>query len=395
MFDRVLIFNTDSSNQIVTVADIEKLAEKKVIVSTTLEDAMAQLESLKFYIPVLVATDYSEDVQRFIQGCNRNLSCLPDLQIVVSNDPSPQLQGALYEMGIKNLWPGERLDSRLTAWVNKLQTEVKVDGSIAQNLIKLGVLVARAKKGNKIGDIDSYIKKLSEDASHDYRICYTLGNACLLRQQFEQAEKHFIACQSLNPKFIPTFTAIAQLRLQSAKPGDALTLLEKMEKLNNSNSERKALLAAAYADSGNWEKAKVFLDQAAKLEPNNAKVKEMRVRAAFESGDIPEALRLLDECEVIEEYFVTKLNEFAIALSKQSKTQEALDLYKKAHTLASPHIKYKLSFNIALAYRRQGDLPKALEYLDIVDAEAGERGFEKSGKLRIQIKEELVGGKSA
>lgn len=391
MFDRVLIFNADSSGQLVPAPVLEKLIEKKVTVAQTLDEALTHLETLKFYIPLLVTQEYNEGVQKFIQACHRSLTCLPDLQIIVCPDPSPQFQGALYELGIKNLWPADRLESRLSTWVTKLQSDVKIDGSIAQNLIKLGVLVARAKKGNKIGEIDSYIKRLSEDVEHDYRICYTLGQACLLRQQFDAAEQHFVRCQKLNPRFVPAFTAIAQLRLQSAKPSDALVLLEKMEKLNSNNSERKALLAAAYADAGDWEKAKTYLQNAEKLEPNNSKVREMRVRAAFEAGDIPEALRLLDECDVIEEYFVTKLNDQAIALSKLGNTQNALDLYKKAHDLASPHIKYKLSFNIAIAYRRQGDLPKAIQHLDIVDSEFGERTFEKSVKLRAQIKEEMEG----
>lgn len=67
-----------------------------------------------------------------------------------------------------------------------------------------------------------------------------------------------------------------------------------------------------------------------------------------------------------------------------------MNLYHKAHGLASTHIKFKISYNIALAYKRQNDFLKALEMLDTVDKEVGTRGFEKSAKFRAQIKEEMA-----
>lgn len=49
----------------------------------------------------------------------------------------------------------------------------------------------------------------------------------------------------------------------------------------------------------------------------------MKVRVAFESGNVAEVLALLDTCDQIDEYFITKLNDQAIGLSKNGKTQDA------------------------------------------------------------------------
>lgn len=390
MFDRILIFSTDTANAIVSAPDLEDLKGKGALVTTTLQEAMTAMETTKYYFPVLVADQYSEAAQKFLQGCTQHLPTLCEYFTLVSNDPDPKLQGAAYEIGLKNLWGGENFASKLTGWIQSVDSKVKADESQDQAMLKLAVLVARARKGNKSKDIEPSIEKLSEDATHDYRIAFLLGHACMAVQQFDQAEKYFTSCTTLNPKFIPATVSLAQLRLQNASPKEAFAMLEKLEKLNSSNSERKALLAAACADAGNWEVAKKYMAEAEKLEPENSRVKEMRVRAAFETGNVQEALALLDKCDVIDEYFITKLNDQAIGLSKNNKTQEALTLYHKAHDLASPHIKFKISFNIALAYKRQNDFPKALQMLDVVDQEVGDKSFEKSAKLRQQIKEEMT-----
>lgn len=390
MLERVLIFNADTTNQVAQPGDVEALQGKGVTYTTSADDAIAHVESLKFYFPVLVAQNYDERAQKFIQACQRHLPAMTEFYVLVSNDPDPKLQGAVYEAGLKNLWGGEDIATKLSGWVSSIESKAKTDGSVEQTMLKLSVLVSRARKGNKSPELETLSQKILEDAAHDYRIAFLLGHVCQVTQRFEQAEKYFKLCCDLNPKFIPSIVAHAQLRLQNASPKEAFAMLERLEKLNSSNSERKALLAAACADSGNWEVAKKYMAEAEKLEPNNSRVKEMRVRAAFESGDVQEALRLLDNCDVIDEYFITKLNDQAISLSKIGDTAKALTLYHKAHDLASPHIKFKISFNIALAYKRQNDFEKALEMLTIVDQEVGDKSFEKSEKLRQQIKEEMT-----
>lgn len=390
MFDRVLVLNSEKSGQFVSTAEIAALSEKGATVTSSVSDALKSLESIKFYFPVLVTASYSNEAQKFLLGCTKHLGSLPDNFVIVSNDPDPRLQGIAYENGVRNLWSSENLVTKLGAWLETLEAKIKAEGSQENVFFKLGVLVARAKKGNKTSDIAPLIAKLKPETAHDYRIAYLLGHASLVTQQFDDAESFFKTCMSLNPKYVPATIAHAQLRLQNAAPNEAFQMLLKLEKLNNANSERKALLAAACADAGNWEGANQYLLDAEKLEPDNSRVKEMKVRVAFESGNVQEALRLLEKCDVIDEYFVTKLNDQAIALSKTGRTQDALSLYQKAHAIASPHIKFKISFNIALAYKRQNDFAKALEVLDLLDKEVGDEGFEKATKLRQQIKEEMT-----
>ena len=103
---------------------------------------------------------------------------------------------------------------------------------------------------------------------------------------------------------------------------------------------------------------------------------------------IDDALALMSTLDEIGPFFAAKLNEIGIKLSQEGHGDQAIQLYEKAHSVIHDSLKYKISMNLALAYRRSKELKKAYSYAERCEVEYGE-SFEKIEKVKTALKREM------
>lgn len=105
-------------------------------------------------------------------------------------------------------------------------------------------------------------------------------------------------------------------------------------------------------------------------------------------------MKHLDELENVGPLFAAKLNDLGVQLSRAGKGNSALALYKKAHKIVRPNLRYKISLNASLACRRMKAYDLALKYAQRCKAEYGE-SFEKLDKIFAAIMKEKKAAQKA
>ena len=243
----------------------------------------------------------------------------------------------------------------------------------------------------KYKDITEMFDTVSEEARYDFRIANVLGHYHTARKEHDKAELAFASAHEQNPTFLPSLNSLAVAQLNAGKAELAVGTFKKLEGMNDSNPERKNFLAQACADLGLWLEAKKFAETAEKIDPGNSKSKEVRARCLFQEGKTDEAINLLNTCDTTNEYYISKLNDEAIKLSRANLIDKAIQLYETAYRISPQHLKYKLSFNIALALRRKGDPRKALAFAERAQQECKIPNFDKVNLLVETLEQEMEG----
>lgn len=390
MFNNTMIFEGESggSKPGLRLSDEDRawLLQKGVTITSIPDQAISKLTSGQILVVAVVAENLEPGLSKFLRLCQKNLGVLPQWQIFIGDNPSIELQQVAMEMAIKTFWPLADVRKMLAPWIleqNRFLTDKSED---ADRNLRVAVALAQGK----LEVIEKTFESLKQEATFDYRMAYYLG---LYLDQVGQTENslNFInQSLSLNSKFLPAIYAQAQKLLESGKPGDALSQFERLEAINPNNPDRKALMAQAYADSGDWTKAKELRNAAFKIEPDNSYARELNVRIAFEEGDVAGALKFLDECQTSNDYFIRKLNAEAVKLSQNNQAETALSLYNKAWQIAPKAIKFRISYNIAMAYYRQNRFEEASQFCARAESECVDPSFDKIAKLQKALNEKVA-----
>ncbi len=386
MFKNTLIFEPYPDKLKMSDEDRAWLLQKGVSITTIYDDALSKLSTGQFIVTAIVGESLEPLTNKFLRTCQKHLGALPQWQIVIGDNPNMDLQLACQELSIRTFWNTAEIRRTFGPWAleqNKLLNDKTEE---ADRALRIGVALAQ----EKYEILEKSMTALKEEAQFNFRIAFSIGVYYDRKDRPELALQYYTKATEINKKFIPALYMQAQKLLESGKPGDSLSTFERLENLNPNNPDRKALMAQAYADSGNWDKAKEFRDLAVKLEPDNPKAKELDVRIAFESGNVGDALKALDQCETTNDYFIKKLNAEAVKLSQNDQADEAIKLYSKAHNIAPPTVKFRISYNIALAYYRHEQFAKAQEYCDKAHAECTDPSFDKIEKLRKVLNEKVA-----
>jgi tetratricopeptide (TPR) repeat protein len=362
------------------------LTQRDVTITSDFDLAVSKILSGQILIVGTVANSVTPTVSKFLRVCQRHLCILPQWQIIVGDQPDMDLQALAMEAAIKTFWPCNDLRKTLAPWLveqNKILTDKSED---SDRSLRIAVAIAQSK----FEAIEKSLESLQSDAQYDFRVAFQLGVYFDRLGKTETSLQFFSKSLELNSKFLPAIYRRAQKMLETGKPSDALKALERLEMINPKNPDRKALMAQAHADLGDWQQAKSLRDQAITLEPDNPLARELDVRIAFESGDTAAALATLENCETTNDYFIRKLNAEAVRLSQNGQTDDALHLYERAWNIAPELIKFRISYNIALAHYRNGDFERAAVFCERAHAESTDPSFDKIAKLQKILSEKVA-----
>lgn len=172
---------------------------------------------------------------------------------------------------------------------------------------------------------------------------------------------------------------------------------ERANTLSPKNLERLCLLAEAYRESGDEDKADATLAEARKIDSNSDKVQKETFEAALKTEDVGKivaaAAHLTSQDQVI-----ALTNNRAVALVKSGKIEDAMKLYQSILGMLPAPDKMKLvpvNYNIALACVRNGALDPSLPHLEAAICNAAakqEQIVKKAQSLKRRIEHSLKTG---
>lgn len=349
---------------------------------TSVEEAQVMLNGGSVIVQILFAKDYSGDVQTLLRTFQSNMGCIAEFQGIVCDEPHPIFMAGAFEFGIEQFVAS-------TTWVKDVAAivrhavELVGDSSTAEAKT---VTLSRSIRNADQGAILHAAKNLGDLGDYDYRVAYAKGKACEATGDYKSAAEAFGQSRSMNKMFRPSAASLGESLLVTGKVDEALAVFKDLEKTNPYDVERKANIAAAYVEKGDFAAAQRYVDAAIKLAPNNSKVLEARAQVLLCTGKVADAFKLMDDMSEVGPYFAAKLNELGIKLSQAGKGKSALALYQKAHKIVRPELRYKISLNAALACRRLKAWDMALKYVTRCQKEYG-ASFAKLEKIRETIRQ--------
>ena len=193
----------------------------------------------------------------------------------------------------------------------------------------------------------------------------------------------------MNKHFRPADSKLGENLMVIGKVDEAIDVFMKLEKTNTRDAGRKAQLASAFMEKGDFDKAKEYLAEAKRFNPDHPGIREAQAQMFLATGKAGEAFKMMDQLVEVGPFLAAKLNEMGIKLSQSGKGKSALALYQKAHRVVRKELKYKVSLNAALACYRLKQYKMSLKYLLRTEKEYG-RKLEKVEKIRKACKVGLL-----
>lgn len=363
----------------------------KVSFAGNVEEAQILLNNGGILNLVIFSDQNSGDVQLLLKSFQSNVGCIADFQAIVCSDPSAAYMAGVFEFGVEQFFARETWPEEMAAMIRKAVATLADPSSAEARTVALSRSIRSADQAA----IQRAAKEINDLAEYDYRAAYAKGKACEATGDYDGAANSYKQSSSMNKMFRPGNSSLGETLLVTGRIDEALELFRNLEKTNPYDVERKANIAAAYIEKGDFEAANRYVEIAEKIAPNNSRVLEAKAQVLLCTGKVGEAFKLMDGMSEVGPFFAAKLNELGIQLSQSGKGKSALALYQKAHKIVRPELRYKISMNAALACRRLQAWDMALKYLARCEKEFGS-SFPKLQKIKesiMQVKAQS-GGKS-
>lgn len=186
---------------------------------------------------------------------------------------------------------------------------------------------------------------------------------------------------------LPILNLLGKILLKMREYTLAKKFLQKAKEISPDNIDRLCSLAEVHTEMGQIEESEDEIKQAKKVDVENKKVSETEAKVAIAKGDTKTAKSIIEKMESSKD-LVASLNNEAVYLATQGRFKESMKLYEKA--LKSLPEKQKemiaiINYNMGLGYARQGDKPRADQYL--VQAATCEKSpvFKKAVSLKQRV----------
>lgn len=363
----------------------EKMAELELAADLTFaasrEEAVAVFGSGSVLTQVIFAKENGPELQALLKAFQTHVGCLTEFQAIVCDEPDPALMAGAFEFGIEQFfslatWPSE------VAALTRHAAQLAADPSSAEAKT---LALSRSIKGADQSEIKRATENLGDLAEYDYRAAFAKGKAAEAQGDYNAACDAFSSARGMNKMFRPSASSLGETLLVTGKVDEALDVFKQLEKTNPYDFERKANLAAAYIEKGDFAQAQKYVDAAEKLAPGHSKILEAKAQVLLCTGKVGDAFKLMDGMSDVGPFFAAKLNELGIQLSQAGKGKSALALYQKAHKIVRSELRYKISLNAALACRRLQAWDMALKYAHRCEKEFG-ASFPKLEKIKETIR---------
>ncbi len=347
---------------------------------TAVDEVDALLASGQVAMLVVACQSPVPTLFNLLEAFKRQIGAIGDFQLIISDNPDPHYLTKVFEYGIESFASLENWENRAIEIGKRVMESLQDETSSEARTLHLNQSILSGDQKH----ILEAKERFAETDQYDFLAAFSKGTALQALGRFNEAVEAFKRSQVLNRHFRPATSSLGENLLVLGKTDQAIEIFEKLEALNKFSVSRKVNLALAWLEKGDHEKVDRYLQEAEALDPNNPRILEAKAQAMLVSGKVGEAFKLMDQLSDVGPFFAAKLNEMGIRLSQQGKGKNALALYKKAHKIVRPELRYKISLNAALACYRMRQFAMAMKYLQRCEREFGQ-SYEKVDKIREAI----------
>jgi tetratricopeptide (TPR) repeat protein len=136
--------------------------------------------------------------------------------------------------------------------------------------------------------LDAYANCLQTDTSHPY-IHYRYGTLLAQTFRFTEAEAAFRAAIEIDPGFVEPALELADIYVNTGRPGEAIPVLERVIAADPSNTEALIAVSQIYLQNGHLEDGIRCLEERRQLGPLPRELEILRGRFYYEAGDYGKA----------------------------------------------------------------------------------------------------------
>jgi len=256
------------------------------------KDYVAAMQSLKKALSIKADYLPAQKILLTIQLATGRFPEARSLAKAMQTEPATATLGKVFEgevAAVQKNWP-EAIAAYRSA-IDRSPT--------SEYVIKLHrVLVAAGKSGEAAQLEGDWLKRHPQDAI----FYHYLGDAALLRADFELAEQRFMKVLQLQPNHFVAANNCAWLLMRAKKPG-ALDYALKAVKLAPNQPPLLATLAEVYADAGNLNKAIETQRRAVTLSPDIGDFRMVLAKYLIAAGDKNAAREELNKLRALGDKF--------------------------------------------------------------------------------------------
>ncbi|MEZ4742931.1 MAG: response regulator [Bdellovibrionota bacterium] len=213
---------------------------------------------------------------------------------------------------------------------------------------------------------------------------------------YKTSYQHAIKALKLGTDQLFILDLMGKCLLQLRQFEKAYICLEKANAICDLNIERLLNMSSAKVGMGDLTEAENLVAKAKQLDSENREVVIADAAISIESGKIDKSKGLLSKLHSGSK-LVSHMNNRAVSLVKMGKLYDGIKLYKRTlDTLPEKweDLKNAVSYNIALAYSKSGDLELALQALTNIDTSADNESelMKKIHSLQVRLKKAIQKG---
>ena len=220
--------------------------------------------------------------------------------------------------------------------------------------------ILKAQDAFQAGDFDTgeqLLDKVRQQDPQIYVVPFTLAEAAMRQQKWDEAAAQFRKCLELNPNFDQAMTGLAHALVRQGKVDEARLWIEKALQFNPQNYRAWYDLGTLDAKADRAAAASDYA-KALAIQPNFAPLRRDFGMLQFEQKNYTEAAKHLAKAIELGVNEAKTYNFLGISYSRTGQLQRAVDSYAKAlklnPDLAEAHL------NLAYAYQRM-NRPKAAQ----------------------------------
>jgi tetratricopeptide (TPR) repeat protein len=208
-------------------------------------------------------------------------------------------------------------------------------------------------EAGRLNESDRVLRQLAGSEPKLYAIPFMLGENAYREGRMKEAQRQFLACLELNPKFSPALIGAARAYHADRQNEKAKPLLDLALRDNPGNFLAAYALGVMANEEGNFADATKYFTSVIRDRPDFAQAFEGLGIAQVESGEYRNALSNLERARALGSLNPALLNYQAVALGYVGNFKTAIQLYRQALELKPDYGAARL--NLAMAYQKTGD----------------------------------------
>ena len=326
---------------------------------STLEAAQEKLEEKKspqVFLMDMGSVDFEQAAAMQLRLA-KNYSAHGILRIVLSGQINGRVLALHHDAGIQRVISKGTPPRGLAGQISSIVSANKNISDLQKQVYKLTVAPSEYSQE----EVDDLVGQAFRQYPHDARVKIEYGNLCARTDKMDLAQgiaRELLKADAAN---VRAMNLMARCLLKAGQFIEAIKFFNQADSLSPDNPDRLCELGDAYYNNGELDTAKGYFDRAVKIAPGLKEAHQKLGEISMQQGNEQEAFEILAG-GLSEEEAASYFNNAGVMAVKQDNLLKGMSLYNTAlGCLKTNKFKTRILFNLALAYKKNKDLPTAIE----------------------------------